>query len=227
MPEIFYKVGFPRSGNSLGSHTLDHYYGIRSRPPGMLNLPENKLRQLIRQRGWPNWLDSDMFAWGTHDKARKGQDWPALVITRDGRDAAVSLAHYMRKMERIDLPFEPLLRRIAKGRVKPALSFGDWTDFHEYWLHEYPGPISVLRFEDVITAEDPLVPVSRAMSKLYPNLEPIRTDPPPSFAELHAKNPDYYRRGQAGAWRDEMSEEIEQIFWENNAPMMLELGYER
>jgi hypothetical protein len=49
----------------------------------------------------------------------------------------------------------------------------------------------------------------------------------PTFAELHAKSPSFFRRGQVGCYKDEMPKPLQRVFWQRHGEALNALGYER
>ena len=48
---------------------------------------------------------------------------------------------------------------------------------------------------------------------------------PPSFAELHATVPWFFRRCVPGSWREEMPSHLQDLFLERHGDTLLRLGY--
>lgn len=232
MGEVFYQASYPRSGSTLTRILLDHHFDINTRTvygADGISTTKSKNRTVLRIQEIRE--GSDFVALKTHQASAMVGLARALMTIRDGRDAIISFARYLLCYRKETMAFDRLLRRIALGRYQtpmvPGVLAGKWLEFHEYWLDKHPGPISILRFEDLAGTNDKLSVILPALRKLYPDIEPVRTDPPPSFEDLHRDNPDFFRRGEVGSWRDEMPERIEREFWQVNGAMMERLGYER
>ena len=93
------------------------------------------------------------------------------------------------------------------------------------WLDGAGTPPAVLKYEELIA--DPCGAVGRALAALRLDFVAKPDARVPSFDALRAIDPVFFRRGVAGAHRDEMSEELHALFWarpENAAAMRL-LGY--
>jgi hypothetical protein len=65
------------------------------------------------------------------------------------------------------------------------------------------------------------------ISSLGPGLVPNEETHIPTFGELHGIDPEFFRRGVPGAWREEMPEELHELFWSmaENAEGMVRAGY--
>ena len=64
---------------------------------------------------------------------------------------------------------------------------------------------------------------------MLPGLTPARDAAIPSFAELHAIDDRFFRRGVTGTHRDELPDELHEAFWArpDNEKAMNHLGYKR
>ena len=83
----------------------------------------------------------------------------------------------------------------------------------------------MVRFEDLIAR--PVEVFRNALAETDTGLEILEAGTVPTFDELHRRWPDFFRTGQAGTWRTEMSEEIQDQFWATNGDAMTYLGYSR
>jgi hypothetical protein len=161
-------------------------------------------------------------------------DLPAVYIVRDGRDASVSLAHYYRaapylssqeRAERAPPPFDEVLRRtIVDGHEGKG-----WSGHVDAWL-ERRGPLHLVRYEDLTASPDTLVDQAMAALGLRAGRSPLRKlsrRSGPGFEEINRMWPDFFRRGKSQSWRDEMSSQIHELFWEHHGATMEALGYAR
>jgi hypothetical protein len=176
-------------------------------------------------------LDETVFV-KTHGLPGDRDDTSAIYLVRDGRDAAVSYAHWAkdRGMKRFaSLDFEQVLKRTIKhgpsprplvGQVPPGVT---WSDHVRAWTSRRPPPAAI-RFETLI--EDPLSVVGDAVRSLGIDVPNPRCEIP-SFDELRRRNPVTYRRGEVGAWKDEMPAPLQDLFWELHGEQMEALGYPR
>jgi len=173
---------------------------------------------------------------------RNGADG-AIVIVRDPRDVAPSLANH----NGIDL--DEAIRfmndREASFCGKPGRLYTQfrqqlpgWSGHVASWLDQTDIPVHLVRYEDM--QADPAGTLARALVFVgHPASEyEIRRavtfagfaqlkgqETAKGFREARANRP-FFRRGEAGAWRDELSaDQIMQIENEH-APMMRRLGYE-
>jgi hypothetical protein len=218
MTETFWIASYPRSGSTLVRLVLQRNLGVDTgalvREPDF-NTPGT--RALSRTMNGPTIS-------GTKMHRMESREWgrPALVLVRDGRDAMVSFAHYMRTLYGTKAPFEELVHHTIVGGFAAARP---WSDFYRYWNTPVGyGPRVMIRFEDVL--EDPIGVVAAAVVGLLgEELQPRGKFPP--FEHWHKDHPKFFRRGKVGAWRDEMPKTLADLFWEHHGEVMTALGYER
>jgi Sulfotransferase domain len=230
---IVWLASYPRSGNTMLRMLLHRLYGQPSyslyeenpggagRNDGIADVAgsaghvsEPELDDL-RQRGETAFVK-------THGLAV--DDSPALCLIRDGRDALVSYAHFVRSYEP-DMAdrysFDEVLRILIESRDH----YGGWTGNVRSW-HERKakGRTVWLRYEDLVG--DPLGRLEGAMRELDLDIRPGRAALA-RFGELHDRWPDFFRTGRPGAWLREMNDELHELFWLHHHEPMHWFGYER
>jgi hypothetical protein len=150
---------------------------------------------------------------------------PAIYLVRDGRDALVSYARYrvaFRSKQGKIKSLHSELRNLVEGQGP----FGKWESHVFAWTRDRSGGTTTLvRFEDLIAR--PVEVFRKALAETDTGLEVLEAGTIPTFDELHHRWPDFFRKGQAGTWRTEMSEEIQDLFWATNGDAMTYLGYSR
>ena len=155
----------------------------------------------------------------THDLPRD-DTFPAIVLVRDGRDAVVSYAHFVLKTEHgVEMPergrlFEKTLEELIVGE-----QIGGWSGNVSAWI-ERAGWASVVRYEDLI--EDPINVVGGTLARLGLGVESNGATPP-SFEELHAFSPWFFRRGKPGCWREEMPKHLQELFIEKHGDTLVQI----
>jgi hypothetical protein len=145
------------------------------------------------------------------------------VLVRDGRDAFVSYVHYGKRLWNVPGSFEEVLARM----IDPQDMLGaDFSGFYEHWLSAVSGPTRLVRYEDLV--DRPLEVIWDALAGVLGELIVPRTlEPLPPFSEFHRQKPGFFRTGKIGTWKEEMSPELEAIFWRHHGEMMARLGYAR
>lgn len=194
-------ASWPRCGNTLLRQILYYCFGIKSD-----TAYEN-------ERKFEFSSDTCTLV-KTHNKP--SNNWPAIYVVRDGREACVSYMHYMRQAD----PDKrgPPLRWVIEGH--PSVWFGTWSQHLSLW-HPLTRPNTLLlTYEGMVAA--PSYAVKRIAEFL--NAEPIGSDLP-TFASLHATLPTFFRSGTNETWRDEMTGSDLDLFWELHGEAMGEYGY--
>ncbi|GIW81936.1 MAG: sulfotransferase [Gemmatales bacterium] len=219
-------ASYPRSGNTFFRILLYRFFGIQS-------YSMERSRSLNK---WPDYLrfskvadqtveemaqDADMHWQKTHYLAGT-DDYPAVYIVRDGRDAVVSYAWFALDYRGVDFTkvdasvFEKALADVI-GEREP---FGTWSDNVRSWLWR-PKTV-IVRYEDLVARPKAVMAEVGKQFGLSFVDDAIES---PSFAELQQLRPKFFRRGVVGSWRDEMPDYLHERFWQLYGDMMRELGY--
>lgn len=222
-------ASFPRSGNTYFRNILYYVYGMES---GTWH----------KETAFPVDADYDQYPFvKTHllpgELLPADPSIPAIYLVRDGRDAVVSIAHQRSDLVEPGSDFENNLREAivaAEGSF-----FGGWSNNVAAWLRR---AALVIRYEDLIA--DPRQVFKRVEQVV--ELPPADWSKLPSFAELKSGKPKYggvskqldpkfnpeefsskfFRKGKSGGWKEEMSPEIQDLFWCYHGEMMERMGYE-
>lgn len=234
---VVWLASYPRSGNTFLRIVLHRLYGM---PTYSVYDDDDPVAQrvgpnLVGYRPKPADRETmagsdDVFFTKTH-KRRKSDRHPAIYLVRDGRDAVVSQSRLHQSLHHSagrDQPnsFESQLRQeITRPYLPDQPSSGPWGGNVLSWLDSGGAPLAVVKYEDLIV--DPRSVVERAVSLILPDLVPVPGGSIPEFDELHEIDPLFFRRGVVGAFRDEMSDELHDLFWKQpeNAIAMRRLGY--
>lgn len=151
-----------------------------------------------------------LYALKTHETPMQDA-YRSILIVRDGRDAVVSFAH----LQTDETTLAANVKRKARfDQMVNNVASSWWSDMAA-WRNRGP----VVRFEDLIA--DP----ETVAGKLLSDLGVSGTVKAPSFTDLHAQRPNYFRSGQVGQWRQHMPKDIQRKFWEIHGPTMLSFGY--
>jgi hypothetical protein len=227
---IIWLASYPRSGNTMVRIICHKVYGLLS-------------YSLYEERPWENGHENLASVMGSAGQVTEAgldelrgrperclvkthglplDDSPALCLVRDGRDALVSYAHFIRTYEpgmAQRFTFEQMLRLLITSRDH----FGGWSDNIKAWRTRI-GTVIWLRYEDLIRA--PQAQLKRALRQL--GVEPWPTGGSPvDFADLNRRWPEFFRKGEIGSWHEEMSEELHELFWQHHYEPMCWFGYRR
>ncbi|MCF8478532.1 MAG: sulfotransferase domain-containing protein [Pseudolabrys sp.] len=169
----------------------------------------------------------------------------AIVIVRDPRDVAPSLASHNRSS--IDQAITFMNNKTAAFCARPTRQHNQlrqripgWSEHIASWLDQRDIPIHLIRYEDM--QANPTGGLTRALAfaKRDASMEEIaRAVRLADFSQLQAQEREkgfceaprarpggqFFRRGIAGAWRDELNREQVARIEAAHAPMMRRLGY--
>lgn len=168
----------------------------------------------------------------------------AIVIVRDPRDVAPSLAHHH------DAPIDEAIAFMAS----PRAAFSDnrrathlrqcllaWHSHVASWLEQRDIPVHLVRYEDMLSDTRAVLRGAAAFAGCDAAEEAIdRAVRYSEFAELRRQEQEegfsevmlaagyrtFFRRGEAGAWRDELTAEQVARIESVHGAMMRRLGYE-
>lgn len=235
---VIWAASFPRSGNTFFRMLLMQMYGLNtyslhgdrlfdsldmSRAVGHLPLTESVCDLDIR---------SEPYFVKTHDLPTDFK--PTIYLVRDGRASVVSFAHYKQSFNAQGVGIQGWFREKVMGRrsfdsvleqtITDSSLFGGWSGNVEAWLRRSSQAFALVRFEDLVQA--PLETTQKAVASVGLNLR-LKQCNLPTFEELHAKWPKFFRSGRNESWRQEMSPRLQDMFWELHGNTMTTLGYSR
>ena len=228
---IIWLASYPRSGNTYFRVLLKEYYGIETDSVYVIEQKSDgliaKQLGLIRESGASLKAlieDPSISFVKTHNLP--SDDYPAVYLVRDGRDALVSHAHLHLQLELKLSSEEEELRfpEMLKTLIESNISFGGWSNNVNAWMSRN-SPTAIVKYEALI--KQPLATVQKAFAQLQYPLPPLISRQSSSFAELKQIEPKFFRKGKAGSWREEMSPELQELFWEKHGATMQKLGYKR
>ena len=227
---MIFLSSFPRSGNTFLRNILFEVYGLESSEFYLEN---------------SHTLDDDLRAYPfikTHELPSTLHEFdpniPAVYLVRDGRDSVCSMAHH-----RSDLisPGSDYRQNLKEAIIAARGSFfGGWSRNAEDWLERAD---LVIRFETLI--RDPIGTVEK-IRKVYPLPEPV-VENLPTFKTLkfgipkygHGINPNasdeekveksgkFFRQGKTGGWKEDMPDDLHDLFWSYHGETMEKFGYSR
>lgn len=170
----------------------------------------------------------------------------AILIVRDPRDVAPSLANHLRCS--IDAAIDFLNKRGATFSARPGRQNNQfrqqllcWSSHTASWLDQADIPVHLVRYEDM--AADAAGTLRRALdfagsaasreaierAVAFADFSELRRqEQAKGFREApHARaGGNFFRRGMAGAWREELAPEQVARIEAAHAPMMQRLGYD-
>lgn len=170
----------------------------------------------------------------------------AILIVRDPRDVAPSLAHH--RGQTIDQsirfmadPHAAFCGMTDRQHNQLRQQLPGWSGFNRSWLEQRAIPLHLLRYEDLHV--DPLDAISRAFAFAGLAVAPVQVEKAAgfaSFAALQAQEREkgfreaptgrkgaFFRRGEAEAWREELTASQIARIEHDHGEMMDRLGYAR
>ena len=169
----------------------------------------------------------------------------AVYLVRDPRDVAISLAFHNSTtldaaIELMNMP-ESALCRGRKGQPQQLRQrLNGWSGHVASWLDQTDTPVCLLRYEDM--RADPVAAFTRALAFAQRPAtdedieravrhadfgELQRQESEKGFGERMSRTAPFFRSGEAGAWRRELTPDQVARIEAAHAPTMERLGYAR
>lgn len=170
----------------------------------------------------------------------------AILIVRDPRDVALSLAHYMnwsidKAISFLNDEGAAFGKKTDRQALQLRQNLGDWSEHAASWLEQTDIPVHVVRYENLIA--DTAGELRRVMEfSRFPTTQNSidRAVAFSDFTQLQQQerkngfveapvwnwSKEFFRRGEAGAWHDELSCERVAHIESRHGRMMRRLGYE-
>jgi hypothetical protein len=214
---ITWLASYPRSGNTLLRAILKQCFGLSSQSvhdDAALDAPG--IREAVgHETVGPRALEeagrqSRSLYVKTHELP--GRDThPAIYVVRDGRSSVVSHQHYLRGI----LRRESCLSDVIRGEMAPS-----WSEHVEAWALSGRANTLVVRYEQ-LAAADP-----RTLQQIGAFLDrPLLQAFDTSFDQLHALNPQFFRRGSDAANISEMDAVSLRLFEQFHGATLRRMGY--
>lgn len=221
---LVWLASYPRSGNTFFRVLLKQFYGMSTydvhvpEPP-----PRPGFQDVIGEMRLTSPLpelarDARIHIVKTH--AMPQEDYPAIYLVRDGRDAIVSYARHLRHTGYFGSGQDQL--DTIRHLIESSESYGGWSGNVQAWSRRRT-PTVLVRFDDLIA--NPVDELRRSIAAI--GLSPAETGArtPPSFGDLHKLDPQFFSKGRTGAWLDEMPPELHRLFWRRHGDAMRALGF--
>ncbi len=168
----------------------------------------------------------------------------AILIVRDPRDMVASLANH--NQSTLDEAIEGMNSSETAMCAKPGRQHGQlrqilqgWSGHAASWLDQRDIPVHLVRYEQL--KQDPVNTFMAAMSFAGRQISVAEAEKAiqlADFSQLQARERDqgfgekppkvtaFFRKGQMGGWREELTEDQVRRVEEAHRPMMERLGYE-
>lgn len=217
---IVWVASYPRSGNTLTRQILTRCFGAKTH--SIYN--EARGENLVHTMGLDAFCEmarasEETFFVKTHELPSAHNDpdtYPSdrtIYIARDGRAAMASHRHYLQDVGGQIFPIEFI--------VLGAPPIIGWGDHVAAWMARSTERQLVLRYEELSGSN------RGALEEISAFLDrPILRDFDLTFAQLHEKNPTYYRVGRNEPGVKEIERACPAIFWAVNGAAMKALDYD-
>jgi hypothetical protein len=226
-------AGYPKSGNTWFQNLITGiYFGVN---PELA--PDTLIQELVPDVHFKKYyrrFKTPMF-FKTHDLPRPEYK-RVIYLVRDGRDVMVSYNHYRIAImnEKVDF--------MAMVRDGEGLFPGKWHEHVQAWdANPYQAEKIVIKYEDL--KQDPLTVLTQFCD--FAQIERDQTFlrqviDQTEFAKLQAKerdgriffanqiwptNKNFFRRGIVGSYKDEMPQDVLEVFLQDASPMLSQMGY--
>jgi hypothetical protein len=189
---IIWLASYPRSGNSLLQIILKETFGLQTYdiyPPFTTASGNDKSREIVgnvdeyldEQRLSEAAVSDHTYFVKTHDPPKDHAK--AIYIVRDGRSTVVSYFHFLKE-------FEPEWKSSIEDIVVGDCDFGSWTDHFKAWAPKRRSNTLLLRYEDMVCNPSSVIKTIAEYLEL-----PVLSSEIPSFTELQAVEPRFFRAG--------------------------------
>jgi hypothetical protein len=232
-PEDVFIVGYPKSGNTWMQNLLSGLiYGLAPEylPPILLEeqiIPDVHRHRYYRRFGTPMYFKSHYLPRPEYRRV--------IYLLRDGRDVMVSYLHYLRAFEhQEEIEFSDMVR--TARNLFPC----KWHEHVTAWQsNPYRVEMMTLKYEDLLVAPvqqllriSEFLSITRPMSLIESVIEKS------SFASMRTKekgfcrgNPMrerdkfFVRRGVSGSYKDEMPQQVLDLFLADATDALRAVGY--
>jgi hypothetical protein len=224
---INWLASYPRSGSTLLRVILNCVFGVKTASfysnPLEERLPAAVGHCILSDK--VDFLSSSNVSYfvKTHELPNHEDKSPAVYVVRDGRDTLVSYAHFALLYDAQTIQSGMTFEQVLQMLIESKWHFGGWSKHVQEWLNR-EAPTALVRFEDMVV--DPVSVVAKAFNDInFPLSQPLGMVP--EFGELQHSMPEFFRKGQPGTWRAEMSFWLEELFWSIHGETMNSIGYSR
>jgi hypothetical protein len=232
LPNDIYLVSYPRSGNTWIRYLLA-YLLEPARVWNITNL--NRIIPDIHEPQSNNWIERNPRILKSH-KSYQPTYSKVVYLFRDGRDVAVSYFDYQKKIRGYSATFNQFFTEYLIGEELP---YGSWQDHLSSWLfNDHKINIHTMQYEAFAkNTSNELVRLGKflnynwntdqiAVAINMSTFDRIQADYKEHKSDTHwSKGFRAGVKGGPGKWREVLSEEQNELFWQIAGQISDQLGY--
>ena len=227
---IIWLASYPRSGNTLLRTMLFQCFGLNTYDMDRTKKPNNpKVKTIANSKhitgtiryNDPNWetfyrraSESDStYLIKTH--LHPFDQHPAIYVRRDGRSACLSYLKFFQSRF-------PEVGRTLNQIISGDDFYGGWSDHYRAWNKTHTGPVLVLDFEELVSADQSVL---KRIADFIGHTGEIKPWNNPR-AELNKISPWFFGDG-AIDWQptEQWKKEHDLLFYTKHSELMIELGF--
>lgn len=216
---VVWVASYPRSGNTFLRVILFQVFGLNTysvydefAAEGDASIAATVGHAALPMDWTPEQARQDENLWMVKTHNPPTDEGKAIYIIRDGRESSLSYRKYIETFN----DQQSDLSTVIKGQI----GFGSWSDHVKAWNPEGRRDTLLLRFEDLVADPVGFLPAIGNFLGCRPVQDKI-----PTFEELRALNPSFFRSGRTNSWTEAFSEEDHLLFWLLQGETMLQYGY--
>jgi len=218
---IIWLASYPRSGNTFLRVVLNSVFGLKTCSVyGDANdiAADSRTADVVGHEQLPADFDVDrareedsLYLVKTHGPP-PNEDDKAIYLVRDGREVMLSYLKYENEFR------DPhtSLADVIYGNVP----FGSWSRHLQAWDPDKRRNTLLLRFEDLVGNTPEAIGRLSGFLGVAPAGGSV-----PSFEELHAINPRFFRSGRKDSWKSAFSQDEQAAFLLRHYSAMVRYGY--
>ena len=213
--DVVLLASYPRSGNSLLRSVLKGAFGLWS---SSVYVTETYSQEIAERLGHVDHADADIMTdlndglclFKTHEYPTSTTR--AIYMVRDGREASVSYAKFSGTFSKQEYTLDDVIA----GRCR----YNSWSDHLRAWMPDLRPNTLLLRYADM--RQDLGGTVEAIATFLH--RDPVGGDVP-AFDQMRQLSSDFFRSGTNATWRDVMTDEQHEQFWNMHGRCMERFGY--
>lgn len=208
-------ASYPRSGVTFLRLAIERIYGL----PTWTLYPEvpDPAGVFTGNRHWPSCgvPGIPVHFIKTHCAELLAKCSNAIHLIRDGRDAIVSQAHFLRRYSVAEFGGRSIAA-ISRELIEHGQThLPTWGDHTLAWLGR---DVPRLTFDALVA--NPIGEITRVVAEVAPELVPREDVQIETFPELQGRSKQFFRSGKPGGWRAEWPQDVQELFHERNAEAM-------